>query len=447
MVLSLPRQLVNSGGLISEQPRVAVIALGCPKNRVDAECVLGRLIHSGYTPTGVLDDADLLVIFTCAFIGSAVKESERKIEEILRFKRRNPGIKVVVAGCLVERYGNRLAGKYPQVDHWVRLGEMIRLPVLLQPGLSVQSRSFSDRLVSTPRHYAYLKIADGCDNRCSYCLIPRLRGRFRSREIGEVVDEAKRLADLGVKELILVAQDTTLYGVDLYGRRMLGLLIERLSEVKGINWLRLMYAHPAHLDEEVIEQFGSNPKLCRYIDLPIQHIDDEILSEMNRGYGRRDVERIISRLRDIPEMRIRTTIITGFPGETDAHFNELVDFIRTVEFDWLSGYVFSPEPGTGAYHLIPRVDYATARLRLRRVLMLQHRITRRKLRSLIGKRIKVLVDFPGQGRTEWAAPEVDGVVIIESGEFKPGEFYCGQVRRTTDYDLVCDSLTPERRDL
>jgi len=418
------------------QRRAAVIALGCPKNRVDAEYLLGALTHSGYSLTALPDEADLLVLATCAFLKSAVRESEAKIREILRYKQRNPEVKVVVAGCLVERYGKRLAGKYPQVDHWVRLCEMNWLPVLLNPGLPVQNLPSVDRLVSTPRHYAYLKIADGCDNRCSYCLIPKIRGRFRSRQIEEVVDEAERLVAIGAKELILVAQDTTLYGVDLYGRTMLAPLIERLSAIKGIRWLRVMYAHPAHLGEEVIEQFGSNSKLCRYIDLPIQHIDDEILAHMNRGYQRRDVERIINRLRAIPEMHIRTTVITGFPGETESQFAELLDFIRTAQFDWLSGYVFSPESGTDAYRLMPRVDYAIARLRLKRILLLQRQITRRKLQGLLGKEVTVLADFSQQGRTEWAAPEIDGVVMLTRGTFKVGEFRHCQIRAVTDYELM-----------
>jgi len=410
-----------------------VVALGCPKNRVDSEYLLGTLAQSGYELTSSLKAADLVVLTTCAFLGSAVKESEEKIKELVGLKRHNPDMKLIVAGCLVARYGDALAGKYPEVDRWVDLKDMQGIPQMVGyccPGPAPA------RLVSTPSHYAYLKIADGCDNHCSYCLIPKIRGRFRSRPIAEVLAEAEALAGLGVKELILVAQDTTLYGTDIYARPRLGLLLDRLSQIKGVRWLRLLYAHPAHISEDVIEQFGSNPKLCRYIDLPIQHINDEILNRMNRHYQRREVEALLERLRRIPQMHIRTTVITGFPGETEARFQELLDFIKEAQFDRLSGYAFSPEPGTKASRLKGQIAPRVRRERLRRIMRAQAEISKQKLQSLIGKQVLALADFPNEGRTEWDAPEIDGLVRVKKGVLRPGRFYRCMVKKATVFDLV-----------
>lgn len=405
--------------------RAAVVALGCPKNRVDSEYLLGALHEAGYELTENLPEADLIVLTTCGFLASAVRESESTLRRLLLLKKKNPSVKIFVAGCLVERCGKGLEKRFPSVDRWLNLKEMKQL--------------FSTppaRLISTPSHYAYLKIADGCDNRCSYCLIPSIRGPFRSRKAEEVIAEAEALVGGGVKELILVAQDTTLYGKDLYGKPMLGWLLSQIEQIKGLRWIRLLYTHPAHLNEEVIEQFGSNPKLCRFLDLPIQHISDRILTAMNRHYTRRDVERVLDRLRAIPEMRIRTTVITGFPGETKAEFEELWRFVEQAKFDRLSGYAFSPEPGTRAAKMPGKVDRNTSRMRLFQILKTQAEVSRQKLKSMVGMEVVVLMDFPWQGRTEWDAPEIDGVVKITGRQsVPPGEFARVRITGSSTHDL------------
>jgi len=409
--------------------RAAVIALGCPKNRVDSEYLLGALAEAGYELIAEPEAADTVILTTCAFIRPAVEESFALIRKLSRLKNQHPGMKLLVAGCLVERFGSTLNRKFPAVDHWIKMNQLTSIPELLgrKPGPGC-------RLISTPSHYAYLKIADGCNNHCSYCLIPKIRGPLRSRPLNEIVQEAERLADLGVRELILVAQDTTAYGTDIYGKPALARLLDRLSRIKGITWLRLMYAHPAHLSEDVIEQFGTNPKLCRYIDLPIQHISDRLLKLMNRHYSRNDVVRLLERLKQIPDMCIRTTVITGFPGETRKEFLELMNFIRSAEFDRLAGYIFSPEPGTPAAAMKPLVRTATARQRLKTIMRIQAAISRGKLRRLANRELTIITDFPRQGRTEWDAPEIDGVVKL-STPLIPGRFYRCLVTKTGTHDL------------
>ncbi|UCG43765.1 MAG: MiaB/RimO family radical SAM methylthiotransferase, partial [candidate division WOR-3 bacterium] len=285
-------------------------------------------------------------------------------------------------------------------------------------------------------HYAYLKIADGCDNRCTYCLIPSIRGPRRSRPIPEIVREARSQARLGVRELVLVGQDTSAYATDIYRRPALPRLLRRLAGVRRIRWIRLMYTHPAHVDASLLDAYRSNPKLCRYIDLPIQHVSDRILGRMNRGYTRSTLEALLARLRSVPEMRVRTTVMAGFPGETEAEFRELLDFQRSVRFDRLGAYAYSPEPGTPASTLQGQVPDKVKQARLGEVMRLQAGISRRNLRSLKGKNLEVLMDTPCTGRTEWEAPEIDGVAKIDGRPRQPGEFVRVKVARTLTHDLV-----------
>jgi len=396
-------------------------------------------------------DADIVILTTCAFLKSAVAEAESSIRKLLSLKRRNPSLKVVVAGCLVQRYGADLPRRFPEIDLWVGLNELLSIPELLRRHVRLSLTAppchlpgaGNPRLLSTPRHYAYLKIADGCDNRCSYCTIPAIRGRFRSRPIPDLIAEAESLAQLGVRELILIAQDTTMYGTDIYGRPSLARLLDRLARIPAIRWLRLMYAHPAHLTADVIEQFASNPKLCRYLDLPIQHIADPILGKMHRHYRRQDIERLLARLRAIPDLHIRTTIITGFPGETRQAFRELLDFIKQARFDRLSGYPYSAEPGTPAYRFRPRVRPAVSRSRLRRIMQVQALISRANLGRLIGRELAVIVDSAGLGRTQWDAPEVDGVVRLTGSKLLPGKIVRCRITRAGTHDLHARVIGPE----
>ena len=454
--------------------------LGCPKNQVDSEIVLGSLTEAGYSLTTDPRSANLIVITTCAFLQSAVRESEAAIAEALKHKQGGANKKVVVAGCLVERYGKSLKRKFPAVDLWVPLRDMPRIAQLLTPPSSLLSPPSGDsaicnlesricnrpsrlshlasrlspRVLSTPGHFAYLKIADGCDNRCSYCMIPDIRGPFRSRPMRDIIAEATELASIGVKELILVAQDTTLYGADFrtgvhhkdtktQSRRnppQLAKLLKELGKVDGIRWLRLLYTHPAHLTEDVIDQFASNPKLCRYIDLPIQHVADHLLAKMNRGYTRKDVELLLDNLRAIPDMHVRTTIIVGLPGETEHDFAELLAFVRAARFDRLSCYAYSPEPGTRAARMSGQVSPAVKKERVRRLMLAQAAISRANLKKLVGRKLTVLVDSPGIGRTQWDAPEIDGVVKLSGRRVNPGRFVQALVNGSSTHDLTARVL-------
>ena len=492
-----------------------LIFLGCPKNQVDSEHVLGSLTEAGYSLTTEPRSADLIVITTCAFLQSAVRESEAAIEEGLKLKQGSSSKRIVVAGCLVERYGKSLKRKFPAVDLWVPLRDMSRIPRLMAASRKLQASSSkksssctlqlasctdTPRVLSTPRHFAYLKIADGCDNRCSYCMIPDIRGPFSSRPMQDIVAEARDLARAGVKELILVAQDTTLYGTDFrtgvhhkdtktqspiqvgfQGEPQLAGLLKELGKIDGIRWLRLMYTHPAHITEDVIDQFASNPKLCRYIDLPIQHVADHLLDKMNRRYTRQDVELQLESLRAIPDMHIRTTIIVGLPGETARDFDELLAFVRAARFDRLSCYAFSPEPGTKAARLPAQVSPAVKKERVRRLMLAQAAISRANLKKLVGRRLTVLVDTKEDnrqerqgsdtesyhqdtksprecrqesgpdaatgncqletgnslcvGRTQWDAPEIDGVVRLSGRKTSPGRFVTALVTSSSTHDL------------
>ena len=496
-----------------------LVFLGCPKNQVDSEHVLGSLTEAGYSLTTEPRSADLIVITTCAFLQSAVRESEAAIAEALKHKQGSASKKVVVAGCLVERYGKSLKSKFPAVDLWVPLADMPRIAQLITASRKPQASSSgqsaicnlqseicnhpvpsslaprpSPRVLSTPAHFAYLKIADGCDNRCSYCMIPDIRGSFRSRPSRDIIAEARELASAGVKELILVAQDTTLYGTDLNGKPSLARLLTEIGKVEGIRWLRLMYTHPAHLTEDVIDQFASNPKLCRYIDLPIQHVADHLLAKMNRGYTHTDVELLLESLRAIPDMHLRTTIIVGLPGETERDFSELLTFVRAARFDRLSCYAYSPEPGTRAARMSGQISPAKKKERVRHLMLAQATISRANLKKLVGRKLTVLVDaltdnrqvrqerqgakpdraeFREQipecrtdasaqstrslehsstgalsatgnslcvGRTQWDAPEIDGVVKLTGRKVRPGRFVTALVTGSSIHDLAARPL-------
>jgi ribosomal protein S12 methylthiotransferase len=432
---------------------VALVALGCPKNLVDSEHVLGSFALAGYRVTTDTAKADVVVVTTCAFLEAAVRESNDAIRRLLKARNRRPGQRVVVAGCLVERL-KTLPGDMPEgIDLLVDLRGMSHIPELLDPelrtrkgartptgGVGRRRHKAFPRLLSTPSHYAYLKIADGCDNRCTYCLIPSIRGPRRSRPIPEIIREARSLARLGVKEIVLVAQDTSAYGRDIYRRPALPRLLRRLAEIRRIRWIRLMYTHPAHVDASLLDAYRSNPKLCRYIDLPIQHVSDRILGHMNRRYTRRVLEDLLLRLRTIPEMRIRTTVIVGFPGETEAEFRELLDFLGSARFDRLGAYAYSPEPGTAAARLSAQLPAELRSRRLSRVMATQAAISRGNLRRLKARTLKVLMDSPVTGRTEWDAPEIDGIVRLEGGTGTPGSLVAARVIRTLTHDLIARPL-------
>jgi ribosomal protein S12 methylthiotransferase len=442
----------------------SVITLGCPKNLVDSEIILGNLAQSGFLLTDSVDNAHLVIINTCAFIKPAVLEAKEKIREVLRKKRSGMIQKVFVVGCLVQRYKQALEKEFPEVDAFLGIDYLakvcaiakglpkadkktyVRTPRSLSLSLSAKSghtlRVAEPRLVSTPRHYAYLKIADGCDNRCSYCLLPSIRGRFRSREIEDIISEARMLAKSGVKELILVAQDTTFYGQDLYHRPMLVQLLKQLNRIQSITWIRLLYTHPAHFTDELIETIAELPRVAKYIDLPLQHISDRLLAQMNRQVNRRNIEELIEKLRKIDGLTLRTSFIVGFPSETDKDFAELLDFIRQQEFDHLGCFTYYCEKGSLAYSFRNQIPEKVKIERFNTLMKLQKSISQRRLFRLKGQRVRVLIDtfarrkgYNCVGRTEGNAPEIDGLVYIKGRGIEPGNFITAKVINSSDYDL------------
>lgn len=428
-----------------------VISLGCPKNLIDSEIILGHLAKSGYILTDSIANTDIVVINTCAFIQPAVAEAKAKIRDILTFKKKGIIRKIFVVGCLVQRFKQELEKEFPEVDGFLGIDYLSKLPALATSTGNKKTYvrnpqtlclSSEPRLLSTPKHYAYLKIADGCNNRCSYCLLPSIRGRFRSREIGDIVREAKMLAKFGVKELILVAQDTTLYGQDLYHKPMLAQLLHQLNRIKSLIWIRILYTHPAHFTDGLIKTIAELPRVAKYIDLPLQHISDRMLTKMNRKVTRQDIEQLLEKLRKIDGVTIRTSFIVGFPSETHKDFSALLDFVRRQEFDHLGCFTYYREKGSPAYRFRNQIPEKIKIERFNQIMSLQKSISRRKLKIFNGKKVKVLIDalskrksYDYVGRTEGDAPEIDGLVYIKGKNLNPGDYVTAKVIRSSDYDL------------
>lgn len=424
------------------------MSLGCPKNQVDAEQMLGVLSGEGFEITPEQSEADIIVVNTCGFIESAKEESIEAILEAANMKKEGRCSKVIVAGCLSQRYKGELLSELPEADAVVgtaeisRIGEICRT-AMAGPGqlLEVSKPSLVyglPRVSTTPRHYRYLKIAEGCSNRCSYCAIPIIRGGFRSRPYGSILHEAKALANDGARELILLAQDSTAYhddGADL------ALLLRNLAGISAIEWVRLMYAYPGRISRELMAVLAGEEKVCRYLDIPIQHFDDRVLTAMNRRGTSADIRRTIEELRKrVPGIALRTSLIVGFPGETEAAFKRLLAFVKEAEFEHLGAFAYSPEEGTPACSLDKRVPEEVAQERLDRVMKAQARISLRKNRALIGKTRTVLIDGMEDlaliGRLETQAPEIDGVVYLSETEAEPGEFVEVTITDAKEYDLM-----------
>ncbi len=432
---------------------VSVISLGCSKNLVDSEIILGYLAQNNYTLTLDWQNSDICIINTCAFLKSAVKEAEQWIQKVITYKKKSKIKKVIIAGCLSQRYKDTLIDKFPEIDGVIGLDSLTEIvKVITDLSASDKNRLVkvldkptylcnyqTPRLIST-NHYAYLKIADGCDNFCTYCLIPSIRGRFRSRKIKDIVEESKNLSQIGIKEIILVAQDTTLYGKDIYGELSLAKLLINLVKIKDIKWLRVLYTHPAHWTDELIQVYQNNSRICRYVDLPLQHISDKILKLMNRPYTRKQVEQLINKLRKIPNMAIRTSLIVGFPCETEKDFEQLLKFVQEQKFAHLGCFTYSREPGTIAYDLPNQIPEKVKKERRDLIMKTQQRISLARMQSFIGKRIKVIVDnttyHKTLARTEFDAPEIDAVVEIKGKNLKPGDFVAVKIKDAQPYKLL-----------
>lgn len=443
--------------------KVGFVSLGCPKNLVDSEVMMGQLKQAGYEITASADEAETVVVNTCGFIESAKQESIDAIFEATQLKANGKAKRVVVAGCLVERYRDDLIKELPEVDAFIgtsQINDILKAADETIDGSELALRPIgnktsnylydheSPRYRSTESYTAFIKIAEGCDRPCAFCSIPSMRGSFRSRRFGSVMKEAQDLATQGVKELVLIAQDSSRYGEDLGEVDGLAHLMRELCQLDGIEWVRLMYAYPTHVSDAFLNVLATEPKAAKYLDMPLQHASRDVLKNMKRGGTCASLEKLIKRVRDaVPGITIRTTFITGFPGEADKDFEELMTFVRNCEFDNVGVFTYSDEEGTPAYDLPGKVDAKIAKQRRARLMKEQAKISRKKNQAKLGKTFKVLFegisqesDLLFQGRTEGQAAEIDGYVLIndmpENFEPKVGEFYNVRINEAFEYDLI-----------
>ncbi len=420
--------------------KISLITLGCSKNTVDSERLLNQLKLNNFKLTGNPQQAGTVIINTCGFIEAAKQESIDIILNAVALKQKGKLNKVIVAGCLSERYKKELENEIPEVD--VYFGTEKYEGILSELGGELKYNLLGERLLTTPSHTAYLKISEGCDHPCSFCAIPLMRGKHHSKPVDDLVKEAEFLAGNNAKELIIIAQDTTDYGIDLYGKRTLGELLNKLSEINGIEWIRLMYAYPSRFPEDVIEVIADNPKICKYVDIPLQHISDNVLKSMRRGVTSKRTRELLYKLKNrIPDITLRTTFITGYPAETEKEFQELCDFIKEVEFDRIGAFTFSVEENTASYLLGDPVSEEIKQERKQILMELQKNISLKKNENFVGKELRILVEgLEGDfyiGRSHRDAPEVDGEVLIpaDSQVITPGKFYTGEIYDYNEYDL------------
>ncbi len=436
--------------------RICLISLGCPKNLVDSEVMLGLLGQKGYGITPKPSHADIIVINTCSFIKEATRETLDTIHEAVELKKSGSCRRVVVTGCLPQRYGSDLTREIPEVDIFLGTEEFPRIVEYLegdpdhQGQVAVGRTSFlydheTPRLLSGHFYSAYIKIAEGCSRSCSFCIIPSLRGRFRSRPLESIYEEALLLADQGVREINLVAQDTTSYGLDLQNGTNLAALLEALCRIEGIAWIRVLYAYPEHIDSRLLRRIKSSEKICNYIDLPIQHINERILRAMGRPVSRRSLERLILKIRDeIPGVSIRTTLMVGFPGENAVEFSELIDFVERIRFERLGVFEFSPEEGTQAERMAKQIPQSVKKKRRERLMQLQQRISLEHHSALVGKKVLILAEGPlgdrdiVRGRMATQAPDIDGQVMITKGRASPGQMVTVRITEAYPYDLEAE---------
>jgi ribosomal protein S12 methylthiotransferase len=427
--------------------------LGCPKNRVDSEVMLGTLAQAGYRLVQEPDEADVVVVNTCGFIESAKEESVDAILELSELKRTGRCRKLVVTGCLVQRHADELARALPEVDHFLGTGAYADVAKvvsdaqarrLVVPDPEFVHSAATPRVSSLPSHTAYLKISEGCDNACAFCIIPKLRGRQRSRPVDDVVAEAEALASRGTIELSLVAQDLTAYGSDLPGRPRLHALLRALAKVDGLRWIRLHYAYPRDVPAALVETIADEPKIVKYLDMPLQHSSDRLLRTMRRGRDSLFLRRLLARLRArVPGIALRTSLIVGLPGETRRDFEDLVRFVEEQRFERLGVFEFSAEEGTPAADMAGQVPQRVRRARFERIMEIQQRISREHQRATIGRRLEVLVEGRAEetehllaGRHAQQAPEIDGLTYVNDGIAYPGEIVTVEVTDASDYDLV-----------
>lgn len=436
--------------------KLALISLGCSKNLVDSEHYLGILSkRKGMELTSELSEADIVIVNTCGFIGDAKEESIETILEVSEFKETGNLKKLIVAGCLAQKYSEEILKELSEVDAVIGTGDIDKIEkvvdeilenkkVVETKNMTFLANANTERVLTTASHTAYLKISEGCNRACTYCIIPQMRGRLRSRSIEDIVEEAKRLVASGVREINLLAQETTEYGIDLYGDKKLAALMKELCKIEGLKWLRTYYMHPEYVTDELIEVMKSEEKICKYFDVPIQHVSDNILRNMARAKGGEQVKDVLNRIRKaIPEATIRTTLIVGFPGETEENFQELMDYVREFEFDYAGVFKYSREEDTVAYNLPNQVPEEIKEKRYAELVNLQSEIAERKNRRLLGEEIEVMIDgvsseseYLLEGRTRGQALEIDGKVLTTDGTAKPGEIVKVKFEQNFEYDFV-----------
>jgi len=419
---------------------VNLISLGCAKNLVDSEILLGGINKSELTITKNPEEADTIIVNTCGFLDIAREESVDTILQAAELKKTGKLSELVVMGCLSERYPEEVAAEIPEIDRIFGSNDHRQIISFLTGKDFAKDDPMFFRSLMTPNHYAYIKIAEGCDNACSFCSIPIMRGLQKSRSIPAIMDEATRLANNGTKELLVIAQDSTSYGWDLEKKVYLSDLLKELNTIDEIEWIRVHYAHPAHLSQRIIEAIADCDKVCNYLDMPVQHASDDILKSMKRGLNQEGIRNRISRLRSaVPNIAIRTTLIVGYPGETETHFNELYNFVDEMQFDRLGAFTYSEEEGTTAEVLEDNVPRETKNDRKNKIIELQHGISLEKNEAFVGKTMKVLVDQCendiGVGRTEFDSPEIDNIVQI-NGKVKKGEFVNVKIEKVNEFELI-----------
>ena len=436
---------------------VAIITLGCSKNEIDSEIMAGILKNNDFNIITNLDEAEIIIVNTCGFIDAAKEESIKIIWEMTKYKEYGKCKYLILSGCLAERYSKELAEEIDEVDGILGTGNIRDIAQLLK-GLEQKNKiinignvneEYIEEIERTEfTHTAYMKISEGCNNYCTYCIIPKLRGHYRSRKMGNIISEAKYLVDKGVKEIILIAQNTTDYGIDLYGEYKLPDLLYELNKIEGLEWIRILYMYPDNFTDELIEAIKTNKKVAKYVDIPIQHISDKILEKMNRKTSKKDITKLIKKLRsEIPEIIIRTTVIVGFPGEKNEEFDELYEYIKEIKFDRLGAFVYSREEGTKAYEYDEQIDEETKIYRRNRIMELQQEISLMENKNKIGKIYKVLIEEKYDdniyiGRSYMDSPEIDGIVYFKSIKaVNPGTFVNVKIVGCLEYDLMGEILS------
>ena len=436
--------------------KIGMVSLGCPKNQVDAEIMLYRLKEAGYEITGNEGEADLVIVNTCGFIEDAKREAIDNILELGQLKEDGSLKGLIVTGCLAERYKNEVIDEMPEIDALLGIGcnadivSVVERVISGEKGIALFAEKEkldmdSDRILATPRYTAYLRVADGCDNCCTYCTIPSIRGHFRSRTMESVLDEANRLAKRGVRELVVIAQDTTRYGEDIYGKLMLPELLGKLCEIDGIEWIRILYAYPERITDELLDTMADQPKIMNYIDIPIQHCNGEVLRNMNRRGDRKSLTELITKIRaKMPDVAIRTTLITGFPGETEEQFTELCEFVNEIGFDRLGCFAYSAEEGTPAAEMDNQCEKSVKERRAEVIMNDQLRIISEKNQEKLGKTLDILVEGYDNyirccfGRSYADAPEIDAKIFFAPSSPRPseGDIVKVEIFDTIEYDLL-----------